>query len=145
MSKSITGLFILTAALFTACAPLPPTPQDLQAKKFEAVPNQSVIYIVRTPMDSRQVGSLMLDDGGSLTTYRDTYYRWVVAPGRHRIAGFGQQNAVITLDTEAGKIYFVEHTVLGTTRTGAAFTFLRRMDEQAGREAVLRSELLSPF
>ena len=144
MSKSMRP-FILIASLLAGCAPLPPTPQDIQAKKFEAVPNQAVIYIVRTPMDSHQVGSLVLDDGGSLTTYRNTYYRWVVAPGRHRIAGFGQQNAAITLDAEAGKIYFVEHTVLGTARTGAAFTFLRRMDEQAGREAVLRGELLASF
>jgi len=129
----------LIALLLAGCAPLPLTPQDIQARKFESVPGKAAIYIVRANMDSREVGTLLLDDAGTLTTYRNTYHRWEVAPGKHRIAGFGRESAVITLDTEPGKLYFVEHTVLGSPRTGAAFTYLNRIDEQRGRSMVLNS------
>ena len=132
----------LTAFLLAGCAQLPPTPEDIQAKKFESVPGKAVIYIVRAPMDSREVGSILLDDDGPVATYWGTYYRWVVAPGKHRIAGYAQQSAGITLETEAGKIYFVAHTVLGSPRTGAAFTFLNRIDGKTGRKLVLDSQLL---
>ena len=129
----------LIALLLAGCAPLPLTPQDIQAKKFESVPGKAAIYIVRANMDSRELGTLLLDDTGALTTYHNTYHRWEVAPGKHRIAGFGQQSAAITLETEPGKLYFVEHTVLGSPRTGAAFTYLNRIDEQRGRKMVLES------
>lgn len=135
----------LIALMLAGCAQLPPTPQDIQAKKFESVPGKAVIYIVRAPMDSSQVGELVLDDTKTLTTYRDTYYRWVVAPGKHRIAGYGHENAVITLDADTGKVYFIEHTVLGDGHTGAAFTFLNRIDAQHGRAQVLNSELLTAY
>lgn len=132
----------LIALLLASCAQLPPTPQDIQAKKFESVPDKAVIYIVRARMDSQQVGALLLDDVGSLTTYRHTYYRWEVAPGKHRIAGFGRQSAVIALEAGAGRIYFIEHTVLGSDRTGATYTSLKRIDEQDGRKLVMQSQLL---
>lgn len=35
------------AILIAGCAQLPPTPQDIQAKKFEGVPDKAVIYRVR--------------------------------------------------------------------------------------------------
>lgn len=135
----------LIALLLAGCVQLPPTPQDIQAKKFEIVPDKAAVYIVRTSMDSQEVGSLLLDDVASLTTFRGTYYRWEVAPGKHHIAGFGQQSAAITLDVEARKIYFVEHTVFGSPRTGAAFTFLTRINAQKGRALVSDSELLAAF
>ncbi len=135
----------LIALLLAGCVQLPPTPQDIQAKKFESVPDKAVIYIVRAPMDSHEVGALLLDDIVSLTTYYSTYYRWEVAPGKHHIAGFVQQSATITLEVEAGKIYFVEHIVLGSPRTGVTFTFLNRIDAQKGRALVSDSELLSVY
>ncbi len=139
------GQTTLIALLLAGCAQLPPTPQDIQAKKFESVPDKAVIYIVRTSMDSRELGALLLDDYASLTTFRKTYYRWEAAPGKHRISGYGQQSAVITLEAEPGKIYFIEHTVLGTPRTGTTFTFLNRIDERKGRALVSDSELLAAY
>ena len=95
---------VLLVLLLAGCVQLPPSPQDIQAKKFEsATPDKSVIYIVRAPMDSREGGTISLDDNAQVTTYAGTYYRWEVAPGPHRIAGYaGQGVRVCRRPAEAG-------------------------------------------
>lgn len=133
---------VLLVLLIAGCAQLPPTPQDIQAKKFESVADKAVIYIVRTPMDSHEGGEISLDDNAQITTYAGTYYRWEVAPGRHRIAGYTGQAGLVQLDAQAGKIYFVQHTVQGSRRSGWQFTNLRQISEQDGRKLVMQSQLL---
>lgn len=131
---------ILVALLLAGCAQLPPTAVDIQGKKFESVPDKSIIYVVRTPMDSNEVSGLSLDDRGQITTYNRTYYRWEVPPGTHRVAGIGRANESVTLTTAPGKIYFLEHTVRGNPRMGATFTSLRQIGEQEGRALVTQSQ-----
>ena len=75
------------ALVLAGCAQLPPPPEDAQAKRFEAVPGKSVIYVVRQPVDSDEGRTLALDDAATITTWQRTYYRWVTDPGVHRIAG----------------------------------------------------------
>ena len=133
---------LLTALLLAGCAPLPPSPLDVQAKRFEPAPGRAVIYIVRTPLDSQEMSSLALDDREQITTLWGTYYRWEVAPGTHRVAGLGRANESVTLATAAGSIHFLEHTVRGNPRSGATSTTLRQVDEQYGRRAVQQSQLL---
>jgi hypothetical protein len=133
---------LLTALVLAGCVQLPPSPEDLQGKKLESLPGKSVIYVVRTPMDSNEASGLALDDGSQITTYGGTYYRWEVAPGTHRIAGIAAANESVTLTTAPGRIYFLEHTVLGTRRDGPQFTSLRQIGEQEGRTRVARSQLL---
>src|SRR5258705_11734134 len=132
---------LLTALLLAGCAQLPPTPEDIQAKKFERLPDKSVIYVVRTPMDSSHASGLALDFREQITTFRGTYYRWEVAPGTHRIAGFGNAIESVTVTTAPGRIYFLEHTVLGDRRS-AFITRLREIDERYGRELVTNSQSL---
>jgi hypothetical protein len=131
---------LLTALLLAGCAQVPPSAADIQAKKFESVPDQSIIYVVRTPMDSNEVSGLSLDGRGQITTYRGTYYRWEVAPGTHRVAGIGRANESVTLTTAPGRIYFLEHSVRGTPLTGATITSLRQIGEQEGRALVTQSQ-----
>lgn len=135
---------LLTVLLLAGCADLqlPPSPQDIQGKKFESVPDKSVIYIVRTRMDSNEVSGLSLDDRGQISTFRATYYRWEVAPGAHRVAGIGRANESVTLTTAPGKIYFLEHTVLGSPRMGATSTWLRQIGDAEGRTLVMNSKSL---
>ena len=134
--------FLLLAVLFLAgCAPLPPSPQDLEAKRFEAVSGKAVIYLVRDMPDiSREVASVMLDDNLMGSTYPGTYFRWVVAPGRHQIRGFAGDAGAITLDVAPGAIYYVQQSF---TRgfTGFGQSFFRPIPETYGRGAVLRGEL----
>lgn len=133
---------LLTTLLLAGCAQLPPTPQDIQAKTFTSFPDRAVIYVVRTPLDSYEASGLSLDDGAPITTFRGTYYRWEVPPGLHRIAGFAGANESVTLTTAPGGIYFLEHTVRGTRRSGVQSTSLRQIDERNGRALVTQSRLL---
>lgn len=137
-----TILFSLFAIVLAGCVPLPPTPQDIQAKKFEVPPGKAVIYVVRTPSDSFEVSGLALDDSAIITTHPYTYYRWEVDPGVHRIAGYGPANEEVTLNAAPGGIYFLEHTVRGTMRSGPQVTSLRQIGEPRGRALVMHSRLL---
>jgi hypothetical protein len=139
MRRALPGL--LLSLLLGACLQLPPTPQDIQAKRFELVPGKAVIYIVREAPDSWEVEGLMLDDGSQITLLPGSYYRWEVAPGTRRIEGFGPSAVRLSLRVEPGKLYFLTHAVFGTQRTGPAFTRLRRVDADRGRALVLRSRL----
>jgi hypothetical protein len=74
-------------------------------------------------------------------TLAGTYYRWEVAPGAHRVAGFASASESVTLTTAPGGIYFLEHTVLGNPRDGAQITRLRQIGAPEGRALVARSQL----
>jgi len=117
-------------------------PQDRHAAHLDPVPGKAVIYIVRTPMDSREASSLALDDREQITTLRGTYYRWEVDPGTYRLKGVGPTNESITLSAGPGSVHFLEHTVTGTLRSGVQLTAIRAISPEAGRTLVLRSERL---
>jgi hypothetical protein len=124
------------ALILAGCAQTPPGPEDTQAKKFEPSQDKAVVYIVRTAMDSWETGSLILDDTATVTTYRSSYYRWETEPGKHRIAGFAGQSGLVELNAEAGKIYFIEHTVKGSLRAGVKWTNLRLVKPERGQQLV---------
>lgn len=139
----MTRTFLIAAMLALAgCVQIPPTPEEIQSKKFASVPDKAVIYIVRNDADSGEAGALLLDDTATLTTYRRTYYRWEVAPGAHRVAGFAGDHSALTLDARAGRIYFVEYTVHGTRRSGWQFTNLREVGDRRGHALVQGARLL---
>ena len=133
---------LVAALLLAGCAQLPPSPEDIQAKKFQIPSDKSAIYVVRTPMDSSEPGSLALGNS-QITTHRGTYYRWEVAPGTHRVSGLGFGVESVTLTTTPGRIYFLEHTVIGDPDDGGVqSTRIRVIGDQAGRNLVTRSQLL---
>jgi hypothetical protein len=135
-------LLALLAFAVAGCAPLPPSPQDLEAKRFEPVGGKAVIYVVRLYPDvSREVATLMLDDRMMGSTYPGTYFRWVVEPGRHVIRGYAADAGGITLDVQPGRIYFIEQSV-SEFFSGFAQSFFRVVPEPYGRAAVLRSQLV---
>lgn len=133
---------MLLVLVVASCAPLPPTPQDIEAKRFEPAPGMAVIYLVRDRPDiSREASSVILDDSMMGTTYPGTYFRWVVAPGRHQIRGFAGDSGSMTLDVAADRMYFVQQSY---TRGFSGFgqSFFRPIPEPYGRGAVLRGELV---
>ena len=123
------------------CAPLPPTPEDVQAKRFEAVPGQSVIYLVRPfPDASHEGATLWLDERVMGSTFPGTYFRWVVPPGRHRIAGYAGDSGSIVLDTGPGRVYFVYHS-FGRPLGFSGVSYFQIIDEGNGRAMVMHSRL----
>jgi len=130
------------ALLLAGCVQIPPSPQDIEAKTFKSVPGKSVIYIVRGALGPPLGDTLSLNDKLQITTWTGTYYRWEVEPGVHHIEGFAPSGASIIMKTEAGKIYFVEHTVIGNSRDDVQNTFLEQLDDETGRAFVKDAQLL---
>lgn len=120
---------------------LPPSPADLQAKKFEAVPDKAVIYLVRDYPDFNDAAAtIWLGDTAMITTYPGTYYRWEAAPGTHRIAGYGPDIGAIIVQTEPGRIYFVLQRLAPFLRFPHSQFYL--VAEPQGRAAVNRAVLV---
>ncbi len=134
-------MIVLTWAL-AGCQQLPLTPEDIQAKKFEAVPDKAVIYLVRDNPDFSSIQSqISVGDKLLLKTYPGTYYRWEVPPGMHRISGYGSDIGTIGVQAERGRVYFVQQRVSGLYMANSAFALV---GEPQGRAAVLRAILLAP-
>ncbi len=132
---------LLIALLLAGCVQLPPSPQDIQAKKFESLPDKAVIYLFRTQPDlTRDGASIMLDDRMLGTTYPGTYFRLELAPGQHRIAGFSGDSGNFEFIVEPGRLYFIEQSVMRFI--GPDRSLFRRVSEDRGRQSVLRSELI---
>ena len=133
--------FLLLIVLLAGCAPLPPSPEDIAAKRFEPAPGKSVIYVVRDFSDfSNEVSTVMLDDQMMGSSYRGTYFRWVVEPGRHQIRGYAGDAGIFTLDAAPDRMYFIQQSVARTFH-GFAQSFFRPVPEAYGRAVVLRGEI----
>ena len=137
---------LIAAILLAGCAQLPPTPQDIQAKKFENVSGKSVIYLVRDDPDFNDAAtSLWLGEARTITTYPGTYYRWEVTPGTHRIAGFAGDSGAISVRVEPDRIYYVQQRVGPFTMgysTVAPTSRFYVIPEANGRAVVARSQLI---
>ena len=133
-------VWLAVTLLMAACAQLPPKPQDIQGWKFEPVPDKAVIYIVRGAVDAPIVAPLSIGNAGLIATHAGTFFRWEVAPGVQRIETFGASMSSVTVQAQAGQIYFVEHVVSGNSRLGLASALLRRVDETRGRRLVLHAQ-----
>ena len=135
---------LIVAALLAGCAQLPPSPQDIEAKKFESIPGKAAIYVVRDSMSVGLGAPLWLDQGAQITMFPGNYHRWVVEPGSHTISGIGASTASITIQAQSGKIYFVYFRVEGNMRIGVSNSALELMDDQAGRALVRQAVLVVP-
>jgi len=100
-------------AMFAGCAQLPPPPEDAAAKRFEPVKDKAVVYLARSALDPRFVAPVALNDDMIGSTYHGTYMRLELPPGKYRLRGMGGDSGSIALATEAGKIYYVQHTAHG--------------------------------
>jgi hypothetical protein len=131
---------ILTLA---GCQQLPLTPEDIQARKFEVVPDKAVIYLLRDDPDFSDTEA-RVDFGNnlSLRTYPGTYFRWEVAPGTHQLMSFGGDTGRIRVQAERGKVYFVQQRVAGM-RFSPESTF-ELISEAQARAVVARSVLVKP-
>ena len=59
---------ILLIFLISGCVQLPPSPQDIEAKRFTPVADKAVIYIVRSPVDSHNAAPISLSGACLLYT-----------------------------------------------------------------------------
>lgn len=139
----MTRFLLIALMLIAGCAQLPPLPGDAAAKRFEPVPGRAVIYVARHARERNFVAPIMLDDQMMGSTYRGTYMRLVVPHGPHRIAGFAVDNGLINIQTEAGRIYFINQTTHGYD--SLTYSQFQLVDAEFGRMLVLSGTLVSEF
>jgi hypothetical protein len=130
-----TWIGILAAlALLTACAAADVRQEPV---RVEGTPGVAVIYLVRTSPDvSYLAAPVVLDERLVGPTYAGTYYRLEVPAGRHRFSGYAQDSGALTLEVQADRIYFVQHTVVGSWRETSPYSFFKLIDEARGRAAM---------
>jgi hypothetical protein len=125
--------------IFSGCAQLPPPPEDAAAKRFEAIPGKSVIYLARHALEPSFVAPVALEDNMIGSTYRGTYMRIEVPAGKHRLRGMAGDSGAINLVTEPGKVYFVQHSAHGY-RSFVSSSF-DQVDANYGKSLVLGGQI----
>lgn len=114
---------------------------DMEAKQFLPVPDKAVLYIYRNQF----IGSawqIPITINGEFIgrTGGFTFFRKALSPGEHVIESWAEEPAQLTLNLEAGNIYYVRHkTRSGTSKIRAA---LHLVDEATGQAGVEQSRLL---
>jgi hypothetical protein len=132
----------LLAFLLAGCAQLPPSPAEIEAKRFELAPGKAVIYLVRDDPDFSDVGApIMLDDRLMGSTYPGTFFRWVVEPGPHQIRGYASDAGSYSLVTAPDHLYFVQQRVTRFFIQPFAQSNFQLVPYPHGRAVVMRSVL----
>ncbi len=145
-SKCVCVAVILMISGCMATVAMMPETLDVEAKRFSPPPDKANIYVVRT--SSAVGGAVLIEvylDGkirGSVAS--GTYLLFEVDPGANQIAVITKENQdAVTLNTEAGKNYFVfaiSQWGWWTARAG-----LLELNGEDGRKAVALSKRAQPL
>lgn len=103
---------LLFALALTGCTTLQTQFQDIQARQLDLPAGKAAIYVIRESQDqSAHPTVVMLDGKSESLTYPGTFVRWEVAPGLHRVTGFGGDAGELEFNAMPGKFYFIRQTV----------------------------------
>ncbi|ABK36157.1 DUF2846 domain-containing protein [Aeromonas hydrophila] len=134
---------LLSAALLSGCAsvPMAEATADAQAKQFVAPKDAANLYIYRNETFGAAVKMPLLVDGMAVgDTVAHTYILKQVTPGSHTITSKSENDATLTLSTEAGKNYYVWQEVkMGLLM---ARSKLSQVSEEEGKQGVMESKLV---
>jgi hypothetical protein len=137
--QKVAILCLLTLGV-AGCITREPSPREIESKRFEPVADKAVVYLYRDRVDFiENTVSFTLDLQHQGASYRGTYFRFELAPGRHRLAGFAGDIGQLEFTAEAGKLYFIRHSV--TRLRGIDLSFFQMVPPEYGRAAVLHYEL----
>src|SRR5262245_32912954 len=111
------GLCILASALLcAACAATPEATleRDAEAKRFEPVTRDAVIYVYRDdPWGTGGVTTLFAADRVVGSSLPGTYFRIIVLPGRTVLSTMAPDSGRIEIDTHGNDVVFVEMRTIG--------------------------------
>jgi hypothetical protein len=116
---------------------------DKEAKSFTPEPNLSLIYLYREiPISPTFRVGIFLDGQiiGALDT--KTFVVCRVPPGTHEIASRETEAAHLTLETQPGGIYYVEHTYPDMMVAGARTGF-REVEAAQAKRAIRDLQLMA--
>ena len=128
---------LLASFLIGGCAKLAPPEVDTLAKLMQPVPDKAIVYLFRNEPASAPWKIKVTMDGKEMgSTSANTYFRWVIEPGRHVIVSDAENDAGLVLDAAPGQIYYVwQDVAFGILRPR---TQLQLVDQQTA-EIALRS------
>jgi hypothetical protein len=114
---------------------------DAQAKQFAAPKEAANLYIYRNETFGTAVKMPVLVDGFAVgDTVAHSYILKQVTPGSHTITSKSENDATLTLSTEAGKNYYVWQEVkMGLLM---ARSKLSQVSEEEGKQGVIESKLV---
>ncbi|NME03796.1 DUF2846 domain-containing protein [Aeromonas sp. DNRA1] len=114
---------------------------DAQAKQFVAPKDAANLYIYRNETFGTAVKMPLLVDGSAVgDTVAHSYILKQVTPGSHTITSKSENDATLTLSTEAGKNYYVWQEVkMGLLM---ARSKLSQVSEEEGKQGVMESKLV---
>jgi hypothetical protein len=145
ISLLIGPFFLLSVACAiprpTATAPMAIKSMDEEAKKFSSVTEKGVIYLFRDSHAAYYLWSPIIIDSKPITrTIAESYFRLEMSPGSHEIVSKADNEFHLTIEIEAGKVYFIrEHPSFGWSLPRCS---LKVVPENIGRKGVEKSRLL---
>jgi hypothetical protein len=117
-----------------------PAADDAAAKAFQPKPGVAQVYVYRNETLGAAVSMPVTVDGKLAgSTGANTYFKFDLAPGKHRITSQGD-GSVLDLDAEAGKLYFVWQEVKMGLMSGGSK--LQVVDSEKGRKGVAECSLI---
>jgi hypothetical protein len=135
MLKKLTAISLIL--FVTACAQFGPTQAERQAVRIEGTPGVAVVYLVRANPDASYLTApIVVNDRMVGATHAGTYMRLEVPAGRVLISGYAGDNGAIAMDVQADRVYFVQHTVVGSWRVTSPHSFFRVIDEARARSVL---------
>jgi len=141
MLKTLMSVTILALALLAGCTSMSTIAPAGSSPRVEGTPGMAVVYVVRTRPDISYLATpIVVDDRMIGATYAGTYYRIELPAGRHQLRGYGQDPGVITLDLQADRVYFVQHSVAGSWRATNPQSFFTLLSEPRGRALLVNTQ-----
>ena len=141
--KSLAKILPLLALVLSTAAcvpPLPTSPQEIAAKRFETVPGKAVVYVFRDLVNFGGVQAPIALDGNQIgTSYGGTFFHLVLEPGPHRLTGMFGDSGSMQFSVQAGQMYFIQQNV--TLNFGMVNSFFAAVDAAEGRSRVSQYQL----
>jgi hypothetical protein len=142
MKSKFLPSIIVVALLLSACASVPkgdPT-QDTALKTFTVPAEKASLYVYRNESMGAGVKMNVTLDGKPLgSTAAKTYLYAEVEPGQHKLSSEAENTSELSIDTVAGKAYYVWQEV----KMGVLYARnkLQLVDEKTGQDGVKESNL----
>lgn len=144
MKKSIYTLAILGFILMlSGCASVQKESLAVSSKAKQFTPEKELanIYLYRNEVFGGAIRmNVTVDSKLAGATGPMTFFNWKLEPGKHVFKSLTENTAVLTLDVDAGKSYFIWQEVkMGMWAAGSQ---LHEVTYDTGKEAVLNCDML---
>jgi hypothetical protein len=154
--KYISLIQVVLCALFlSACATVAKGPSYLESKARKALPDRATVYVLREYAEPTAWGANIQIDGKPVADLNQGGFTWIyIKPGKTEIKAVwsgmsSQKDSFISIDTEAGKTYYVELTgvsqLTGVTLTMMYFKVGSGLSEVKPEAAVKKLETCCKF